>query len=236
MTRLFVTGDVHASYDNFKFEKDYFPEGLTLTKDDYVIVCGDFGYIWNYEGMSEIEQERLDNLEAKPWTTLFVDGNHECFPRLAAYDVEEWHGGKVHKIMPSIIHLMRGEIYNIANKKLFAFGGAQSIDKIYRIEGKSWWPEEEPSLEEFDNAINNLEKINFKPDIIITHDLPRRYYYNLYRSMGFDNKTQQMLDSILEFCPDYGYWYCGHHHINKQINDRFMVLYYDIVEVGGSNE
>ena len=63
------------------------------------------------------EKYWLDWLDNKNFTTLFVDGNHENFTRLYNYPVEEWHGGKVHKIRDSVIHLMRGEIFDIDNKK-----------------------------------------------------------------------------------------------------------------------
>ena len=64
----------------------------------------------------------------KKFTTLFVDGKHENFTRLYNYPVEEWYGGKVHKIRDSVLHLMRGEICNIDNKNFFTFGGAKSHD------------------------------------------------------------------------------------------------------------
>ena len=70
----------------------------------------------------------LDWLNEKNSTTLFVDGNHENFTRLYNYPVEEWHGGKVHKIRDSVLHLMRGEIFEINDKKIFTFGGAKSHD------------------------------------------------------------------------------------------------------------
>ena len=113
----------------------------------------------------------LDWLEEKSYTTLFVDGNHENFDRLNAYPMEEWHGGKVHKIRPSVLHLMRGQIFNICDKKVFTFGGASShdisdgildtedpdfktkkklLDKrraMYRIKHLSWWKEELASKE-----------------------------------------------------------------------------------------
>ena len=125
------------------------------------------------------EKQWLDWLDNKNFTTLFVDGNHENFERLYKYPVEEWHGGKVHKIRDSVIHLMRGEIYDINNKKFFTFGGARSHDirdgilnldeeeKIYeyrkrrayfRIRDYSWWDLELPTEEEMQNGIKNLEK------------------------------------------------------------------------------
>ena len=57
-----------------------------------------------------------------------MDGKHENFTRLYNYPVEEWYGGKVHKIRDSVLHLMRGEIFNIDNKNFFTFGGAKSHD------------------------------------------------------------------------------------------------------------
>ena len=87
-------------------------------------MCGDFGY-WHD---TDIERNNLDWLESQPWTTLFVDGNHSNFDRLKKLSVEEWNGGKVHKIRPHIIHLMRGQVFTINGKTFFTFGGAQSHD------------------------------------------------------------------------------------------------------------
>ena len=70
----------------------------------------------------------LDWLDCKSFTTLFVDGNHENFDRLYDYPVENWHGGKVHKIRPSVIHLMRGQVFDIDDRSIFTFGGASSHD------------------------------------------------------------------------------------------------------------
>ena len=123
---IYITGDIHADFSRFNEEK--FPIQTEMTKDDYVIICGDFGGVWNYivEGM--YEKYWVDWLNERNFTTLFVDGNHENFERLYRYPVEEWHGGKVHKIRESVIHLMRGEVFDIDNKKLFTFGGAKSHD------------------------------------------------------------------------------------------------------------
>lgn len=49
MSRIFITGDTHGSYDIQKLARKNFPEGKTLTKDDYVIICGDFGCVWGGE-------------------------------------------------------------------------------------------------------------------------------------------------------------------------------------------
>lgn len=99
-----------------------------MTKEDYVIICGDFGGVWNKADESNTETMVLDWLECRTFTTLFIDGNHENFDRLYGYPVENWNGGKVHKIRPSVIHLMRGQIYELCGRKIFTFGGASSHD------------------------------------------------------------------------------------------------------------
>lgn len=123
---IYITGDCHQDFR--RFSTRIFPEQKEMTKDDYVIVCGDFGGVWNRGGENKEEKHLMDWLEGKPFTTLFVDGNHENFDRLYACPVEEWHGGKVHKIRPTVIHMMRGQVFAIDGKSVFTFGGASSHD------------------------------------------------------------------------------------------------------------
>ena len=176
---IYITGDTHSDFTRLSTDK--FPVQKEMTKNDYVIICGDFGGVWNYLVESTYEKYWLDWLNEKKFTTLFIDGNHENFTRLYNYPVEEWHGGKVHKIRDSVLHLMRGEIFDIDNKKLFTFGGARSHDihegilnldeeeKIYqyrkrgaffRIRDYSWWDLERPTQDKMKNGINNLKKVS----------------------------------------------------------------------------
>ena len=182
---IFVTGDCHSEFQ--KFSTPAFPEQREMTKDDIVIICGDFGAVWNADGISNSEAYWLNWLGEKPFTTVFVDGNHENFDRLnSEFEVVDFHGGKAHKLNDSVYHLMRGEIFDFEGKKFLAFGGARSHDiddgilswedfdtqeefketvrkwrkqrKVFRINHISWWAEELPSDEEIQNAENNLAK------------------------------------------------------------------------------
>lgn len=123
---IFITGDCHGNFE--RFNNSIFPEQAVMTKDDYVIICGDFGGVWIKDEESMTETMILDWLDSKSFTTLFVDGNHENFDRLYSYPVEKWHGGNVHKVRDSVIHLMRGQVFEIEGKKIFTFGGARSHD------------------------------------------------------------------------------------------------------------
>lgn len=229
MSRVFITGDIHGGMGLNRFDAEFFPEGKELTKDDYVIICGDFGIIWDNESGTEIEKYWLEYLNSKPWTTLFVDGNHENFTRLNGFQVEKWHGGKVHRVADSILHLMRGQIYEIGGKSWFAFGGAESVDKAFRTPYRSWWPQEEPSQAEYEGAMNRLKARDFKVDYIITHAMPRKYLKEIYYSVG-SARTSYMLDDFLFLCQ-FRDWYCGHYHLDLDFKENFHIMYKRIVEV-----
>lgn len=230
MSRIFVIGDTHRDPRTFAdILMKYVVEEDSLTKDDYVIVCGDFGFIWTKESEDDYWLDWIDRL---PWTTLFIDGNHEGFERLYSYPVREWHGGRVHKIRDSVYHLMRGEIFDIDNKKFFCFGGARSTDRMHRILGSSWWREEEPNKEEYNIAENNLKEIDFQPDYIITHDMPYSYIKEFYGPRATrGDKTSYMLNDFLIQCHGYKKWFCGHHHADVAIRPDFQVCYKRIYEV-----
>ena len=125
MNQIFITGDIHS--DPKRFSVKSFPTQKNMDKSDIVIITGDFGLIWK-EDPTGYENYWLEWLNQKPFTTLFVDGNHENFDRLLSYPTAQKFSGLVHEIRSSVFHLMRGEIYKINGSKIFTFGGAQSHD------------------------------------------------------------------------------------------------------------
>ena len=226
MSRFFVTGDLHATNDMHKLSTKAFEEQYDLTKDDYVIICGDFGGVWYGDKSDKYIQ---DWLESKSFTTLWVDGNHECFPLLADYEVVEWNGGKVQFITPTVIHLMRGQVYTIDGIKFFTMGGASSHDKEYRVLGKSWWLEEMPSDEEYAEALSNLDKNDWKVDIVLSHCAPDSIQAKINPSYEHDKLTNffETIKDDLTFQA----WFFGHYHTNKVIDSKYCVLYEQIVEL-----
>ena len=105
---IYATGDLHGN--PLRFQPQYFPEQAKMMKDDYMIVCSDFGCVWNGD---KSDDPQLDRLETLPFTVLFIDGNHENFDALSEYPVEQWRGGKVRKIRPHVMHLMRGQAFEL---------------------------------------------------------------------------------------------------------------------------
>lgn len=124
---IYVTGDTHGHLRQIQKLEEYYCH--SWTEKDFLIICGDFGFIFADD---EEEKRVLDELEKRPYTILFVDGNHENFPAIFRYPEEIWNGGRVHRIRKNILHLMRGQVFEIDGKSFFTFGGAYSIDKEYR--------------------------------------------------------------------------------------------------------
>lgn len=228
---LYVTGDTHGNHSIGKLSTECFPQQNFLTRNNYVIIAGDFGLV--FKGNSA-EAQMLDWLQEKNFTTLFVDGNHENFGLLNSYPVEEWHGGKVHKIRPNVIHLMRGQVFTICGKTVFTFGGAKSIDKMYRTEGISWWPEELPSHAEQEEGLANLDKVDWKVDYVITHGCSSEDHSAILAKHGLVEYDEY--DTINKYLSEvksrltYKQWFCGHYHFDEVVNG-VNFLYNNIVKV-----
>lgn len=226
---IYITGDTHGNHDFGKLIRfaDAHPE---LTKQDFLIIAGDFGAVWS-PGTFE---SRLRTYQALPFTVLFVDGNHENFDMLNSYPEVMWNGGKVHFIKPDIIHLMRGQVFKIEGKTIFTFGGGTSIDKGMRIEGISWWPQELPTYEELDEGFANLKRYGNKVDYIITHSCGQRALMYPQFRIAAGNKIacpESHILSNFEDIVDFKHWYFGHFHIDARLSDKYTVLMHEVVRL-----
>ncbi len=232
---IYVTGDTHGGSDVRKLLN---PKNTSmLKKGDTLIICGDFGFVWNYKKEDRKEAQWLDWFNDRPYTTVFADGNHECFPRLNAYPEEERFGGRVNVIRPNLYHLKRGEIYTIEGNTIFALGGARSHDRGPHIDhntgiiGKYWWEEELPSQAEYDHATENLKKADNQVDYIITHCLPSTLQDIVTEGkFPFDPLTEYL--EALRMKVKYKHWYTGHYHIDRDLSDNISVVFAKIIELG----
>ncbi len=245
---IYITGDTHCDFSRFR--EGFYPELDELTKKDYVIICGDFGGVWCGD---DNEKRILDWLDAKPYTTLFVTGNHENYDILNSLPVSEWHGGKVQHVRPDVIHLMRGQIYDICGKRFFTMGGASSHDvcdgildfddpqleekcielsrqgALFRINHLSWWKEEMPSPEEFQAARDTLERAGWSVDYIISHCCPTSIQQALRDDMQPDALTD-FFEEVWHKCK-FTNWFFGHYHANLVIEEKLILLYEQILKL-----
>ena len=216
---LLFCGDFHGDIRRFyKLNKTY----PSLSEDDCLIVCGDFGFLFRND---RSENVWLDDLSTQPYNICFVDGNHENFNAINSYPVEEWCGGKVHKIRANIIHLMRGQVFNISGKNIFTMGGAYSIDRYVRRLNESYWEEEIPNDFEYKEATINLKKTNYKVDYIVTHTAPRELIYK----MGYYPDPHDMeLTGFLEWIyheVSFNEWFFGHWHEDIDFNNMHALFF-----------
>lgn len=226
---IYITGDTHSPIDIGKLSTKVFTAQKNLTKNDFVIIAGDCGVVWDGSKTDKYWQQWLNE---KNFTTMFVDGNHENFPLLNDFPVEERFGGMVHVVAPSVYHLMRGEVFNIDGMRIFCMGGASSHDKMRRVEGVSWWPEEIPSIAEMEHAIKNLELNNWSVDYIITHCAPKSTMMQL--SPWYENDALTIFLGAVDSRCSYKHWYFGHYHVDRHIDEKHTALYDSICQIGGA--
>ena len=218
---IYITGDTHGDFD---YKKLLALKEKNLSYCDYLIICGDAGICWS----SDTLQYFIDLYRDIGCTILFIDGNHENFEMLNQFPLVEYLGAMMHQIDEHIFHILRGEIMTIDNKTFLCIGGAVSIDKMYRIPYVSWWPEEEITSHDIDNAICNLEKANNKVDYVITHcvDTP-----TVVGSFFFRRDVCTDWLNFVDKVVDYKHWFFGHYHFDRKVNDKKTCLYQDIVEL-----
>lgn len=237
---LYVTGDLHADFDELLARV----QGLTAR--DCLLVCGDFGFLWNN---SMREKLRLDLMNAMlPCTLLFVDGNHENFDLLAALPAEEWHGGKAHRVRSKIYHLMRGQVFTLYGRTLFTMGGASSHDiddgvlepddpslrgkcralteagGLYRVNHVSWWKAELPDGAEQAEGLRNLARSGWRVDYVASHCLPSSVQDQFSSGLYTHDSLTDYFD-VVRGCCRFNAWFCGHYHRDACYLEQFHVCY-----------
>lgn len=255
---IYCTGDTHGQIiDRFSYK--HYSELRDLTDKDYMFIAGDFGAIWDWTGNNASDKHMLEFLNEKPWITIVVLGNHECYPLYEEMPVitpDFLYKGEVRQCVYA------GQVFNhifvidntawlkLEGKNILCIAGAVSHDKIYRTEGKSWWPQEEINQEFCDKIVMNDDGsvISDHFDLIITHDAPSQIG-EWYTTMGvFSSTDGQYYLNRLRRTLDFDKWYHGHFHFDKQwparhynfytqqnvenIDTRLTCLYENIVQIG----
>lgn len=249
---IFVTGDTHGDFR--RFSSDDFPDGRDLSRNDFVIILGDFGGVWD-GGSRDVWW--LDWLGEKPWTTLFVDGNHEGYDELLKFPVKNFCGGNVHEVRSHVLHLMRGEVFDLPTGhgdetiRILTMGGARSHDiedgviergdlkafkrekpwaYRFRINHESWWAEEMPGDDEYLRCRQSLIAANHKVDYIMTHCAPTSAAA-LLMGGGEGDKLTDFLETVAR-TTDFKRWYFGHYHCDYVLpSGKYQCMYTDIERI-----
>ena len=222
---VYVTGDLHGDMDRFKT-----PAARKLQPGDTLLVCGDFGFLWDG---SKQEEKNLLKLGEKKFNICFVEGTHENFDLLNRYEVSEWNGGKVHHIIGGVYHLMRGQVFEIEGHRIFTMGGGESPDLDIRIQNDNWYPEESPSQQELIEGADNMAEYNNDVDIVITHE-PSAKVKEFLQINSTDKARLTLLNTYFEELSgavEYKKWYFGSLHMDKHISATQVAVFNNILEV-----
>lgn len=231
---IYITGDTHSSFK--RIEK--FCAQLKTQREDILIILGDAGI--NYSG-ERIDQKSKRFLESLPITLFCIHGNHEQRPyTISSYQEKIWHNGTVYyeEAYPHLLFAKDGEIFDLNGKQTIVIGGAYSIDKMFRlIYGYGWWADEQPSEDIKAYVEQQLETLDWKIDVVLSHTAPLKYEPTEVFLTGIDQdqvdkSTEIWLDKI-EDRLKYWKWYCGHYHTIKKV-DRLEIMYENFDTFWGS--
>jgi len=222
---VYITGDMHGD-----LERLYDKEFRKLKRGDILIVCGDFGYI--FDG-SRLEKKVIDFFAKRKFITAFIEGTHDNLDRINRCRETVWKGGKVHRIKGNLLHLMRGQIFEINGNKFFTFGGGESLDKDMRVAKGNWWRQEEPTPAEMADGAKVLDEAGCKIDYIITHEPPSLVKSAmLLRRGGNDsvNKLNGYFEEIGRSCT-YRHWYFGALHEDRVITEHHTCVFKKLLPI-----
>ena len=158
------------------------------------------------------------------------------------------------EIRPSVIHLMRGQVFEIEGKRIFTFGGASSHDidggilklddsefkkrkkeldkgwKPYRINHLSWWKEELTSEEEMNEGRKNLQKHNNDVDFVVTHCTSSSTAALISHGVYKPDSLTAYLEEIRQLVK-FKKWFFGHYHDNRNVNVEEILLWEQIIRI-----
>lgn len=213
---IYVTGDTHADIMRFKSR-----EAKRLKLDDTLIVCGDFGFVWDG---SQKEQRLIKWLGKLPYNVLFVEGTHDNLDLLAQYPRVAYSGGTARQLSGHCHQLLRGEIYKIEDSSIFTFGGGESGDADTRMRGQTWWPEEQPSNEEMAYATENLRQFGGAVDYVVTHEATAQVNSFLHLESLYINPLGAFFDGVSRSIR-FRRWFFGCYHLDKVIPPNYQAMH-----------
>lgn len=238
MGNLFCTGDTHRN------DVDRFLPYFNLSKDDIMVVLGDWGVIWygenkfqsflqkQYYPVGSYDDCVLDRWETYGFSTFVVPGNHDNYDMIEKYPLVEKYSGLTREIRPHIHIATNGEIYNLNGAKCFVMGGAPSIDKYMRVEHWTWWKQEIPSHTEFNHGFDRLDECDWNVDYVFSHEAPD-YVLSVfdYKHNILSNYLDVVDTRLINQCPNFKHHYFGHHHVDRVFTPHATCLFHDVIKL-----
>lgn len=224
--KVFLIGDSHG---NINFLRTAIKHAKEM-EADLIIQLGDFGY-WEHTDNGHWFLSKVNRMSLNVKIPFYwIDGNHENHTLLrkkysndstsdSAFLDGEFYHSELWPIRSSLFYMPRGSIHSINGHNFMAFGGSYSIDKSSRRVGTSWWPEEMPTIQDLDKAIETYD--NFDGDIhtLLSHDAPyeadmhkllsENAYSRIFKDAEHVRKT--ITNLVYKIHPDTIFH--GHYHV-----------------------
>lgn len=211
INRLVFCGDIHGELPTLIYNMT---ERYKLT-NSAVIVVGDFGVGFESKAyFDQIYNKYSHRLEKNNNMIYAIRGNH---------DDPEYFKDPDSSFNYERMKLLKDHtIYEIAGKKIYTIGGANSIDRDWRIDyneehknttgRKVWWEDE-------DITRVDVDKLNIGPvDFVVSHEAPLSFSPVISRSSEMSAEiygkvldSRLYLNSILQNVRA-KYWIYGHYH------------------------
>ena len=226
---IYITGDMHGDESRL-YDKQWFK----LKAGDVLIICGDFGFLWDG---NEKEKQVIKYLGSRKFTVCFLDGTHDNYTLINNCRETIWKGGKVNRIEGNLLHLERGQIFNIDGTKIFTFGGGESDDKDIRMESGNWWKEELPTAAQMTEGATNLDEAGLNVDYIITHEPPSLVKSSMLLRKGKTDRVSIIngqFEEINRSCK-FKHWYFGSMHEDRLVTPRHSCVFKNIIKLGDTN-
>jgi hypothetical protein len=195
---------------------------------DVIVHLGDYGYTFTALFRRNIER----HLAQHRLRLLFIDGNHDDHDLLGRWPLAD---NGLRRITDKAWHLPRGFRWTWGGIRFLALGGAHSVDRPYRVPGRSWWRGETLSADDINRACNAGPA-----DVLISHDCPSGVVIP-----GIDDRTtpppfpsleimranehRQLLRQVVDAVQPRAIWH-GHYHVNYR---QTVDLGYGPVQVTG---
>ncbi len=193
--KILVVGDIHGNFGKLN-------SLINKQKPDILFLLGDVAIFWN--GKNYMDEIKTGNTKV-----YFLMGNH------SDHDYAEEHYGRNFiepiEITKNIYYCGIGSSLQVENKTILFAGGADSIDKQFRLPGRTWFQQEYFNNKDYNFIMNNYA--NQKIDIIMSHSCPASMAYHLitFRNEKYNDPSYAGLEELLDYFHPKK-WYFGHFH------------------------
>ncbi len=218
---VYITGDMHGDRERLS------SRALRgLRRGDTLVVCGDFGFLWDG---SDAEARFLKKLARRKYTVAFLDGRHENFDLLDRYPVTDWNSGRAQVINDHVVHLMRGEVYTIEGETYFTLGGGDFGYRLFVRGGDRFRKHERSTPDELQHALDTLAAHGNRVDYILTH-VPSAKSCMRLASRAVEDGVSLFLNR-LEDTVTCRRWFFGSLHKDRAVSTQRQAVFEAVVPV-----